>query len=105
MTRLQPDDPRHGTVNGYGNHACRCDRCRTAHTTYLREGGRGSYKKDPCPLCGQPKSLVSTYCQACYYDLVASTHGTESRYKDCRCDLCREASRVARQRRRLAEHP
>jgi len=28
---LLPDDPRHGTVNGYRNLYCRCDRCREAH--------------------------------------------------------------------------
>jgi hypothetical protein len=26
----RPDDPRHGTVNGYSNLKCRCDRCRAA---------------------------------------------------------------------------
>lgn len=25
-----PDDPRHGTINGYTNGECRCDRCRDA---------------------------------------------------------------------------
>lgn len=34
-------DPRHGTVNGYGNHRCRCDRCRRAwareHNAYMHE--------------------------------------------------------------------
>lgn len=29
---LPPDDPRHGTQNGYGNYDCRCDRCTAAHT-------------------------------------------------------------------------
>lgn len=28
---LPPDDPRHGTGNGYRNLGCRCDRCREAH--------------------------------------------------------------------------
>lgn len=27
---LADDDPRHGTINGYTNHGCRCDRCRRA---------------------------------------------------------------------------
>ena len=27
---LEPDDPRHGTTNGYGNLGCRCDACRAA---------------------------------------------------------------------------
>jgi hypothetical protein len=28
---ISADDPRHGTVNGYSNLECRCDRCREAH--------------------------------------------------------------------------
>lgn len=36
---LAPDDPRHGTRNGYDNHYCRCDRCRNAnrisHASYM----------------------------------------------------------------------
>lgn len=31
-----PDDPRHGTRNGYGNLRCRCDRCRQANTDAYR---------------------------------------------------------------------
>lgn len=34
---LAPDDPRHGTRNGYGNLGCRCDRCRAANTAYCGE--------------------------------------------------------------------
>lgn len=33
-----PDDPRHGTENGYSNLRCRCDRCTDAHATYYRVG-------------------------------------------------------------------
>lgn len=32
-----PDDPRHGTTGGYGNHKCRCDRCREAWNSHMRE--------------------------------------------------------------------
>ena len=28
---LAPDDPRHGTTNGYGNLGCRCEPCTAAH--------------------------------------------------------------------------
>ena len=30
VMRLAPDDPRHGTTNGYGNLKCRCRPCRDA---------------------------------------------------------------------------
>ncbi len=30
------DDSRHGTVNGYQNLHCRCDRCRGAWAEYVR---------------------------------------------------------------------
>lgn len=33
---LSPDDPRHGTQNGYGNLKCRCEPCKKANTNYLR---------------------------------------------------------------------
>ncbi|WP_141658660.1 hypothetical protein [Carbonactinospora thermoautotrophica] len=67
---LPPDDPRHGTTNGYGNLGCRCDRCRAAnreqHREYLRrvrEQGR-----------------------------VLGRHGTRTAYDSgCRCEECREA--------------
>lgn len=29
-TTMTPDDPRHGTVNGYRNLHCHCDKCRDA---------------------------------------------------------------------------
>jgi hypothetical protein len=35
-------DPRHGTLNGYTNHACRCDLCTTANTEAHREYMEGN---------------------------------------------------------------
>lgn len=32
-----PEDPRHGTKNGYANYGCRCDKCRQAWTEYRRQ--------------------------------------------------------------------
>lgn len=38
-TRLAPDDPRHGTTNGYANLGCRCPECKranaVAHLAYM----------------------------------------------------------------------
>lgn len=99
---IADDDPRHGTANGYTNLHCRCDRCRVANTAYIRGRQTGPYRKDPCPLCGQPKHFRAVLCRDCRYALETAPHGTESRYKDCRCDICREAAAVGRQRRRLA---
>ncbi len=37
--RADPEDPRHGSINGYDNLACRCDRCteskRVTHLAYM----------------------------------------------------------------------
>lgn len=41
MTERRPAlptaDARHGTVTGYQNHGCRCERCKAAHATYQSE--------------------------------------------------------------------
>ena len=34
---LAPDDPRHGTVNGYVTYKCRCESCGEAKRVYYRE--------------------------------------------------------------------
>lgn len=33
---LEPDDVRHGTLNGYTNYGCKCDRCRAANAAKSR---------------------------------------------------------------------
>lgn len=71
---MDPDDPRHGTVNGYGNRGCRCDRCRAAHRANHAEYMAKVRKS---------KSLAQGD------DIV---HGTPYRYDvGCRCDECRAA--------------
>lgn len=42
---LAPDDPRHGTANGYRNYGCRCPECTAVHSaecTRRRESTRAS---------------------------------------------------------------
>lgn len=73
MSELAPDDPRHGTTNGYGNHHCRCERCRAAHAAKHSEYMR-KVRSD--------QSLVQPDAQ----------HGTPYRYDvGCRCAECRTA--------------
>lgn len=80
---LDPDDPRHGTSNAYGNLRCRCPRCREAnrvsHQAYIEQAKSEGRK------LGQ--------------------HGSSLCYDTgCRCDACREAhnrrSREKKQARR-----
>ena len=81
---LPPGDPRHGTINGYGNLYCRCDRCKEAnrlnHNEYIQKARASGHLANG--------------------DV---THGSSYRYDvGCRCDLCREAhnekSRQTKQR-------
>lgn len=100
---LAPDDPRHGTSNGYGNLRCRCDACRTARTDYFREAKIGSYAQNEC-ACGDAKLVAAKRCLRCEHAARTPSHGTEGRYvsRGCRCADCREASRVARAKRRAS---
>lgn len=85
MSRYQPlasDDPRHGTLSGYTNHACSCEPCRTAMAVY--RAGRRARQANTLPAD----------------DL---RHGTLNGYTNyrCRCDRCRAVGTVARQVSRL----
>lgn len=33
-----PNDPRHGTANFYGNHGCRCPKCTSAWAEDVKRG-------------------------------------------------------------------
>lgn len=84
---LSPDDPRHGTQNGYGNLGCRCDRCKEAnrlnHAAYMAKVRR-------------TRHLAHGDVQ----------HGTSYRYDvGCRCDDCRGAhnAKSRETKRRLRE--
>ncbi len=83
---LPPDDPRHGTTNGYVNLRCRCARCREAnrvqHAEYMRRGRAAGR--------------------------VLGNHGTAYAYDSgCRCNECRlahnkKSREYKRRRRRLS---
>jgi hypothetical protein len=75
---LAPDDPRHGTVNGYGNLGCRCQPCRDAHAAYRRERGYAAkyIERNVARACGTPgcdrrpdRSYLTGYCYRCGVDL------------------------------------
>lgn len=44
---LTLNDPRHGSLNGYTNHGCRCVECVAAMSAYYRERRGGSKPKQP----------------------------------------------------------
>lgn len=76
---MTPDDPRHGTANGYGNLKCRCDACREAWRQY--EPSRAAQERYRRRLGMQPAKR-------------GRTHGIRATYvHGCRCDECREADR------------
>lgn len=86
---LAPDDPRHGTTNGYANLKCRCERCRRAWADYNNEYRWRTGRTSPLE---QWKQRVRAEAEA------RDNHGTDARYKlGCRCDECMEGS--ARRRR------
>jgi hypothetical protein len=86
---LTADDVRHGTYNGYKNHGCRCDRCRTANTVAQRDYKRAWYRRQGHPT--RAEYLESIGQQR------GGTHGRIGTYNNgCRCEQCR---RVATQLR------
>lgn len=76
---LAPDDPRHGTTNGYGNLGCRCERCQEAHAAEVQ---RAKERRAASPI---PEHV----------------HGTANGYGNyrCRCDACTEAWSIDTQHR------
>jgi hypothetical protein len=80
-----PNDPRHGTSNGYINLGCRCAACRRAHTVAQRH----FYQNRRARLAGTDVE-----------------HGSASTYFNwgCRCRPCTDSAveqqRLLRQRRR-----
>ena len=82
---LDSSDPRHGTINGYSNHGCRCGPCRAANAAE-QSRQRAARLKSPPP------------------DHV---HGTVNGYNNygCRCQSCLGAHRESKRsyyRRKLS---
>lgn len=88
---LPPDDPRHGTYNGYNNHGCRCAPCTRAAADYVTARNHRT---------GRHRPMAEYRAELAARGLPA--HGTETRYvrHGCRCDECRAGSAAARQARR-----
>lgn len=75
-TMLAPNDPRHGTENGYQNHGCRCPECGLAHRLYNRIKRQERFARGLDP--GDPR------------------HGTDNGYTNygCRCPECVQARAI-----------
>lgn len=89
---LAPNDPRHGTSNGYQNYSCRCADCCAAHTKAHKEYMWRS---------GRSRPLYQVIARRRLLALVYVQHGTELTYKHgCRCDQCTAGATAARRMRR-----
>ena len=78
---LAPDDPRHGTVNGYSNLDCRCQRCRDA-------------------WAADSKQKRSKRAERIALDPSVAVHGKPDTYLNwgCRCRPCTDAHSARRLR-------
>lgn len=80
MPPLAPGDPRHGTINGYFNHVCRCVDCKAAHAERQRElRNKWAADADAGIAVLKPRDPL---------------HGTLTGYRryKCRCEKCRAAN-------------
>jgi len=78
---MESNDPRHGTLNGYCNLGCRCERCKVPWVAYnkQRRVERAKLIQPDDPRHGK---------QSFYYN------------HSCRCDKCKAAH--AKRHRELA---
>ena len=83
--RNNPDDPRHGSLNGYSNMRCRCSRCRKANAA-RKPGYRA------------PRSIVGAVSDLFDPTPEEIKHGTLKGAKACRKlgELCFACARVVR---------
>lgn len=86
MPRGKPGWEHGRTSTGY-RYGCRCEKCVAAMRAYLNEWRHRTGRHKP---------------RAQYLAEIAPEHGTESRYKSCRCSECRDAANAARRKRRAS---
>ena len=64
---ISDTDTRHGTTNGYNNHGCRCQPCKTANAMAHKDYVRRLKTSGLCRRCvrpiGQSESVV--FCGSC----------------------------------------
>jgi hypothetical protein len=84
---LAPDDPRHGTANGYNNRGCRCNACRRAWNAWMTDYNHRS---------GRARPRAEYLAEVVKRDEDVP-HGTFARYRrGCRCDECRAHDTAAK---------
>lgn len=74
---MAPDDPRHGTENGYNNLVCRCVRCKEAHakeTIRLRALRREKGLSPDDPRHGKATTYSNWLCRC---KPCTTAHSTE----------------------------
>lgn len=112
---MNPEDPRHGTTNGYSNQKCRCADCRQAWGVYKRNRQQrikstGLDPTDPrhgstagyayscrCGPCEEAQRSYLESRKGLRLSKDDSRHGTETGYTSwrCRCQPCKDAAQKA----------
>lgn len=89
---LSPRDHRHGTIGGYSNWDCRCDRCTKAHSAYHKAYvlKTGRVKRTIEEIRANPRWKHGG--KYSYYD------------KKCRCEKCMDWMRNDKRRQRAKRY-
>ncbi len=71
---------RHGTIDGYNRHRCRCDECKAAH-------------RERCITNRQRRLDQRIEVDGKFYSPIVERHGTTNGYRNygCRCAGCTAA--------------
>jgi hypothetical protein len=96
---VTPDDPRHGTPNGYSNHACRCDRCRHAWTESQRPYSLAYRRRRGDRPLAEHNAEQQANAHPC------GTHAAYNRHRkrgETPCRTCRDGEAAYKRGRRLA---